>query len=273
MKKITFLITLFIVSLSYSQAFFEEDFEGSTDLPSDWTNNDIQGGGDVWILGSGGEAVGYQPPNTIYYDETGILDNYALFDSDSYGDNGIVEDAALESPVLDLTDFTSVTLSFDHFFTAGFGGTGFIEAFDGSSWVQIDSYTGADQGESTFGNEVYDLTTELAGVANAQVRFRWTGDFSWGWAFDNVSIDGETLSVGSFEENSLTHFYKSGQLSIQSDFNLDKVTLFNSLGQEVLNQKLDTNEAQVNVSRLSTGLYIAKVESGNQVKTFKFVKQ
>lgn len=273
MKKITFLITFFIVSLGYSQAFFEEDFEASTEVPSDWTNNDIEGDGDVWTIGSSGEAVGYQPPNTIYYDETGIVGNYALFNSDDYGDNGVAENAALESPVLDLTDFTSVTLSFDHFFTAGFGATGFIEAFNGSSWVQIDSYTGANQGESSFGNEVYDLTDELAGVANAQVRFRWTGDWSWGWAFDNVSIDGETLSVGSFENNNLTHFYKAGQLSIQSSFNLDNVSLFNTLGQEVLSQKLNTGEANVNVSSLSTGLYIAKVTSGDQVKTFKFVKQ
>jgi hypothetical protein len=92
-------------------------------------------------------------------------------------------------------------------------------------------------------------------------------------AIDYVKVTVETLSNDSFEISELKHFYKDGQLSIKSNFNLDTVTLFNSLGQQVLNQKLEINNANVNVSSLSTGLYIAKVSSGSQVKTFKFVKQ
>jgi hypothetical protein len=62
-------------------------------------------------------------------------------------------------------------------------------------------------------------------------------------------------------------------LSIQANFNLDNVSLYNALGQEVLTQDLNSNNASINVSSLSTGLYIAKVASGDQVNTFKFVKQ
>jgi hypothetical protein len=62
-------------------------------------------------------------------------------------------------------------------------------------------------------------------------------------------------------------------LSIQANFNLDNVSLYNALGQEVLTQALNSDKASVNVSSLSTGLYIAKVASGDQVNTFKFVKQ
>jgi len=92
-------------------------------------------------------------------------------------------------------------------------------------------------------------------------------------AIDYVKVDVETLSNNQFESVKLSHFYNAGQLTIQSSFNLDNVSLYNALGQEVLTQDLGSDKASVNVSSLSTGLYIAKVASGNQVNTFKFVKQ
>jgi hypothetical protein len=92
-------------------------------------------------------------------------------------------------------------------------------------------------------------------------------------AIDYVKVEAETLSNNEFESVELSHFYKAGQLTIQSSFNLDNVSLYNTLGQKVLTQDLNSDKASVNVSSLSTGLYIAKVASGDQVNTFKFVKQ
>jgi hypothetical protein len=184
MKKITFLfITLLFFSASFSQIVLTEDFEGGLSLPPGWTNNDIAAGGDVWTFATGGEAVGYSSPNTIYYVNGLMVGNYALFNSDGYGDNSIPENAALESPIFSCAGLVQVTLNFNHFFTEGFGGAAFVEVFNGASWVQVASYTVLD-----FGLVSLDVSTELAGVSNAQVRFRWTGDYSWGWAFDNVSV-------------------------------------------------------------------------------------
>ncbi|WP_339624929.1 T9SS type A sorting domain-containing protein [uncultured Winogradskyella sp.] len=196
MKKITLLFTMLLTSsLMFSQVVLTEDFEGGLTIPTGWTNNDIAGGGEVWAIATGGEAVGYNSPNTIYYTNGEMGGNYALFDSDSFGGT-TVEDAALESPVFDCSTLTSVTLSFNHFFTAGFGGEGFVEVSnDGTNWTLVDSYSGADQAASSFGFESYDVSTELAGSAAAQVRFRWTGDFAWGWAFDNVSVFQCTVST------------------------------------------------------------------------------
>lgn len=195
MKKITLLIIALIYSpFSISQVVLTEDFEAGLSLPPGWSNNDIAGGGEVWTFATGGEAIGYTSPNTIYYDSGLLTGNYALFDSDGYG-GSIVEDAALESPVFDCTGLTSVTLQFNHFFTAGYGGQGFVEVFNGSTWIQVATYTGADQNDSSFGLESIDVSTQLSNVSNAQVRFRWTGDFAWGWAFDNVSVFQCTVSA------------------------------------------------------------------------------
>ena len=196
MKKITLLITLvFTSSLISGQIVLNEDFEAGLTVPTGWVNNDIAGGGEIWTFADTGEAVGYNSPNTIYYVNGELEGNYAIFDSDGYG-GSIAENSALESPVFDCSNLNSVTLSFNHFFTAGFGGQGFVEvSSDGIGWSQVASYTGNDQADSSFGFESIDVSADLAGQATAQVRFRWLGDFSWGWAFDNVSVFQCTVSA------------------------------------------------------------------------------
>lgn len=192
MKKITLLMALvFSSSLMFGQVL-SEDFEGGLSLPAGWTNNEIAPGGGVWAFASGGEAVGYNPPNTIYYDDGLLFGNYALFDSDGLGPDGNAEEAALESPTFDVSGATNVILSFNHFFTAGYGGQGFVEVFNGTSWVQVASYSGADQAASSFGLEEINVSAEIGGVANAQIRFRWVGDYSWGWAVDNIEVNAPT---------------------------------------------------------------------------------
>lgn len=189
MKKITLLMALvFSSSLMFGQVL-SEDFEGGLSLPAGWTNNEIAAMGGTWGFASGGEAIGYNSPNTIYYDDGLLFGNYAVFDSDGIGNDGNAEEAALESPAFDVSAATNVILSFNHFFTAGYGGQGFVEVFDGTTWVQVASYSGADQAASSFGLEEINVSTEIAGVANAQVRFRWVGDWSWGWAVDNVEVN------------------------------------------------------------------------------------
>ena len=207
MKNFTLLLLFISVNFAFSQVL-SEDFEAGLSLPSGWTNNDIAGGGEVWTFGSGGEAVGYNPPNTIYYTDGLMAGNYALFDSDGYGGT-IAEEAALESPSFNCSGLTAVQLSFNHFFTAGYGGIGYVEVYNGSSWIEVASYTGADQAESSFGLEEIDVSTELAGVSNAQVRFRWVGDYSWGWAVDNIIVEEgpscfvpDSFSAGTVTPNS-----------------------------------------------------------------------
>ncbi|WP_299338242.1 T9SS type A sorting domain-containing protein [uncultured Psychroserpens sp.] len=187
MKKITLLLFLLSISFSFSQVL-TEDFEGGLTIPATWSNDDIAGGGEVWIIEDTGEAVGFLDPNTIYYTDGNLSGNYAVMDSDGFGP-GTAEEVALTSPVFSCAALTAVRLSYNHFFTAGYGGQGFVEVFNGTTWLQVASYAGADQDASSFGGEQIDVSTELAGVANAQVRFRWVGDYAWGWAVDDVVVE------------------------------------------------------------------------------------
>lgn len=186
MKKITFLFFTFCFSaLTYSQVVFSEDFEGGV-IPATWTNNDIAVAGDAWAVSDDAFNPWFSSgANTYHHGLAQMSGYYAFFNSDQTSNNSAAENVALESPTIDCSSLTSVTLSFNHFFTNGYSGQAFVEVFDGTSWTQVASYgtTAHD-----FGAKSIDVSTELAGVSNAQVRFRWTGDYSYGWAFDDVTI-------------------------------------------------------------------------------------
>ncbi|MGF1555557.1 T9SS type A sorting domain-containing protein [Paucihalobacter sp.] len=199
MKRITFLlITLCVVNYSYSQVVLSEDFESGLTIPAGWTNNDliVPSNGEIWTIETGGTAALLAPGNTFIYAVGGADGNYAAFDSDGYGNNGQPENAALESPVFDASALTAVTLSFNSAFAGNFGGTGFVEVLNGDSlpatWVTVQTLSGNNyQG----GLISLDVSAQLAGVTNAQVRFRWTGNWSVAWYVDNVTVFECTVSV------------------------------------------------------------------------------
>jgi len=194
MKKITFLLTLLLTSsMMLGQVVLSEDFEAGLTTPTGWTNNDIAANGEIWTYGTGSEAPLFSEGNTILEDD-GFSGNYAIFNSDGYGNNGTAENAALTSSVFDCTALTSIQLSFNHLILADFGGEGHVEVYNGTTWVEVAIYSESTIAVNTNGNYIdegfvsIDVSTELTGVANAQVRFRWTGDWGYYWAFDNVSV-------------------------------------------------------------------------------------
>ncbi|MDG1778219.1 MAG: GEVED domain-containing protein [Flavobacteriaceae bacterium] len=181
MKKIIFstfsIFTLMFSWQGMAQVFLDEDFSSATVTtpPTDWINNDISVSGNVWEFNNPGAQTLNAP----------ISDPAAIFDSDNWG--GGTENAALESPVMDLSSASgSIILSFDHYFKSGFGGAYDVEVYDGTSWISV--LSGSASSTANPASENIDVTTELNGVSNAQVRFRWTGDYSWYWILDNVKV-------------------------------------------------------------------------------------
>lgn len=62
-------------------------------------------------------------------------------------------------------------------------------------------------------------------------------------------------------------------LSLSYSQDMTNVSVFNLLGQQVINKELNASEAKVDMSNLSAGTYLVKVTVDNQVKTIKVVKQ
>ncbi|MDP2159716.1 MAG: T9SS type A sorting domain-containing protein, partial [Flavobacterium sp.] len=53
---------------------------------------------------------------------------------------------------------------------------------------------------------------------------------------------------------------------------ISDVKVFNLLGQQVIDFKIDATQGQIDVSGLSNGAYLVRFTSDNQVKTIKIIK-
>ena len=152
---------------------FMEDF---TFTPECWGNVDNQGSGQVWSFGSNGN-------NGL----PGSFGSYAYLDSDAFG-SGSSQNADLITPSIDLTLYSGVTLSFDHFYRhySGSSATVSYSVDGGDSWTDLASWT-ADSGNP----ENYSVAVPEAD--GQQVLFKWnyTGSFGWYWSVDNISVEGE----------------------------------------------------------------------------------
>jgi hypothetical protein len=267
MKKITLMLFALIASFTM-KAQTELFFDDFDDLDiSDWTQIDEDGDGQVFFS--------YELPATptmtsaSWTPTTGPLfpNNYSVSQGiDVAGASGLslTYQAGGQDPDFSAEVYTVYVST----------GNTVADFMDNSITVSFNENLGDDpDAAGALVDRSLDLSA-LDGAETVYVAFRHhdvSDEFYIN--FDNVSLVAETLSNDEFQSVRLSHFYKANQLTIQSSFNLDNVSLYNALGQEVLTQDLNSDKASVNVSSLSTGLYIAKVASGDQVNTFKFVKQ
>lgn len=209
MKKIYTLLGCMLLSqlsndLS-AQVIFSEDFASATGItpPAGWINNDIEGGGEVWYFDNPGGRTLNAP----------ITDPAAIFDSDNNGSISGPENAALESPTFDASAVAGyIMLSFDHYFydnsqSGGAGGQYYVEVWDGTAWVEV---LADNQDTQDPEHTVINITTAANGASDAQVRFRYVGNWDWYWILDNVVIEEVScaqvsdLYVVSATPNSLT---------------------------------------------------------------------
>jgi Secretion system C-terminal sorting domain/Calx-beta domain len=84
-----------------------------------------------------------------------------------------------------------------------------------------------------------------------------------------------TLAINDFDANELSVYPNPVQnnLTITNTRTIDSVTVFSVLGQEVIYQKVNALQAEINTSSLTNGVYFVKVTSEGKEKTVKIVKE
>lgn len=157
---------------------YSEDFsEGA--LPSCWLNVDHAGNGQVWQFNN---------PGGITVNTTTAGNGFAILDSDNYG-SGNSQNADMVTPVMNFSAYTSVILTFQHYFRSYSGSSGTLSysVNGGNTYTTIQTWTVTSDNAATFSQ---DLSAQVAG--QAQVRFKWnyTGTFGYYWAVDDISITG-----------------------------------------------------------------------------------
>ncbi|SRX55619.1 T9SS type A sorting domain-containing protein [Aequorivita sp. CIP111184] len=93
-------------------------------------------------------------------------------------------------------------------------------------------------------------------------------------AVTDIMIDGTNLSTS---DNSIAGFSyypnpTTEVLNLSSVDNIERVSIYNLLGQMVIDSRVDATTSQMDVSALSTGTYLMKVTVNGQVGTYKLVK-
>ncbi len=158
---------------------FLETFANTT-IPSCWSQADYIGNGQVWQFGTitGSSYTGFLPL---------LTGNYAFLNSDAYL-NGNSQNADLVTPVLDLSGYASVTLSFNHYYRSLSGQTGTLSysVDNGVNWVPIQIFTVSSANPAVFSQAV------AAVAGHSQVIFKWNlvANYGWYWAIDDVQVTG-----------------------------------------------------------------------------------
>ena len=156
---------------------FNEGFATSSQ-PSCWSQMDNWGEGQVWQFGA---ITGYGANNPV------LTGNYAFLNSDGYGQD-YTQDADLISPMMDLTGYVTVNLSFKHFYRSlsTSAATLFYSVNNGASWNIIHTFTATTANPETFSQSI------PAAAGQSQVKFKWnySGSFAWYWAVDDIQVTG-----------------------------------------------------------------------------------
>ena len=210
-KFYTPLLALFICTNFYSQTVLSEDFETGNPtngtLPSGWTtvqeNTTTGNSSEIWIVKSGADApVPFAAGNGYMYDTTiaGFTGNYAIFDSDAYGDNNTPEQAALISPAFDCSSKpagANVVLNMKHFIYALTGQSVQLQiSQDGANYTTV-----ATIANTSYGSYSLNITDAVGSSSTAYLKILYIGNWSYFYAVDDISISFITENVPNAAEN------------------------------------------------------------------------
>ncbi|MDX1461680.1 MAG: T9SS type A sorting domain-containing protein [Marinirhabdus sp.] len=130
------------------------------------------------------------------------------------------------------------------------------------------------------------------------VRFTFDGNTHYGWVRMDTDVNGSNemvvkgfafeatpdtaieagdegspLGVADQAFNNFSYFTDANTLTLSAATAMDNVTIHNISGQQVSTSALTSNNERVDISALSTGVYLATVTIEGTRKTIKFVKR
>ena len=90
----------------------------------------------------------------------------------------------------------------------------------------------------------------------------------------NAVIVPNQLAVTSFDKPVFSTFPNPAEhfLNIESDQNIESLSVFNMIGQQIYNEQLQKNTAVLDVSELQTGMYIVKASINGKSATSRIIK-
>ncbi|GAB1309573.1 hypothetical protein KH5_22560 [Urechidicola sp. KH5] len=145
-----------------------------------------------------------------------------------------------------------------------------------SDFVEINDLY-ADANEGFWKEFMVDLKT--VGVLDGDaifIAFSYTGDFSHRLFIDDLTISGATLSADRSAITKSIEVYPTvanNTFTVKALESINNVQVFNLLGRQIMNEQPTSKETHIDISNLSTGIYIVKVQIGDTIGSYRIVKQ
>lgn len=154
---------------------YTQDFSSGS-LPTCWSNEDNDGGGQIWQFNN---------PGSVTFNSTSNGNGFAILDSDNYG-SGDSQDADLISPLFDFSGQSNISLEFEHYYrhTSGSSATLSYSIDGGTTWTTINSWTSSTSNAATFSQVI----PAVAGQSAVKFKWNYQGSFAWYWAIDDIEI-------------------------------------------------------------------------------------
>lgn len=241
---------------------WSEDFGAG--IPATWSNVTIQGPVD-WKYTTVGHTGAYP---TAALMSTTANNGWIIVDSD--GDNfngGGAEESELTTDVIDLSGAgaTDFRISFQQMFRRWQSDSCLLQvSTDGfATFQEWQVNAGVDQsGTPNPDFQTFNITTAISGnLANVQIRFRWIGQWDYGWQVDDIVIEDippHDLRAKNPHINNFIEYFMSPGIQVQPyDFSCDVQNL--GLGTEN-NVRLD-----VDVNDGTSSVFTGSSASVNQV--------
>jgi len=130
---------------------------------------------------------------------------------------------------------------------------------------------GGDACGQTFAERSLDISASTGGQVYIGFRHHDVSDM-FVLNVDDISVTSTTMSNEDFTLENITYSFnqETDILRVTSEEPLSKIEIYNMLGQQVLNKNLNESSATLNLSDLSSAIYIVNVEGNNsKTKTFK----
>ncbi|MEO5777970.1 MAG: T9SS type A sorting domain-containing protein [Flavobacterium sp.] len=125
--------------------------------------------------------------------------------------------------------------------------------------------------ETTFGLTKLALTGQTPGATLLLRVFGYNGSSG----SYSISVYDGSLGNSSFDNNNFTFYPNPVKNILNLSYNqeISNVEVFNLLGQKVISNAINANDAQIDMSNLSKGAYMVRVTSNDKVKTIKVMKE
>jgi hypothetical protein len=289
MKKITFIMALFVSSLSFGQIIADGGFEtmgaaGATEVEEGGTGPAVKETG-FWIATSPGFAerctvVSSNPDVGTYalqvdssvgaakVNQNVILDANTTYTC-SYRVRKVNDNVGDDEKVL---VFKVLTNAGNAIQTATDGAGGYLD--NGAFKIKRSTLSTTEYNSASFEFTTGDATDYYLAIA---LQHEKDGDPDGSpVVLDEISIIAGALSNKEFKADNNFSFAPNPTnnfVNLSASKNIEKVEFYNLLGQNALSAPVNGLRKEVNISNLKSGIYLMKVTIDNVVGTYKIIKE